>query len=112
MAIGLCELCPAGTPTLPIFMLEHQKPLNPGEDGELGERISTFLGEKPPYDYYFGKIDQKSMDTLTLQSWIFTHGLAVAVSSNMLQFDSEKDIENLIVSAGSAFYMQQMSNHK
>jgi AcrR family transcriptional regulator len=112
MAIGYVNFARQEPRLFQFLQLENQIPLKPGEDGELGERITTILGEKPPYENYFGKIDQKSMDTLTLQSWIFTHGLAVAVSSNMLKFDSEKDIENLIISAGSAFYMQQMSNNK
>jgi hypothetical protein len=112
MAIGYVNFARQEPKLFQFLQLEDQKPINPGGDGELGERISTILGEEPPYDNYFGKIDQKSMDSLKLKSWIFTHGLAVAVSTNMLEFDSEKDIENLIVSAGSAFYMQQMSNKK
>jgi AcrR family transcriptional regulator len=112
MAIGYVNFARQEPRLFQFLQLENKLPLNPGEDGELGERITSILGEKPPYENYFGKIDQKSMDTLTLQSWIFVHGLAVAVSSNMLKFDSEKDIENLITSAGSAFYMQQMSNNK
>lgn len=112
MGIGYVNFARQEPRLFQFLQLEHQKPLNPGEDGELGERISTILGEEPPYENYFGKIDQKSMDSLTLKSWIFTHGLAVAVSSNMLEFDNEKDIENLIVSAGSAFYLQQISKNK
>jgi hypothetical protein len=112
MAIGYVNFARQEPKLFHFLQLEYQKPLNPRKDGEMGEKLSTILGSDPPYENYFGKIDQKSMDVLTLQSWIFTHGLAVAVSTNMLKFDSEKEIENLIISAGSAFYMQQMSSNQ
>jgi hypothetical protein len=112
MAIGYVNFARQEPRLFQFLQLEHQIPLNPAEDGELGGRISSILGEKPPYENYFGKIDQKSMDELTLQSWIFTHGLAVAVSTGMLKFDSEKEIEDLLMTAGSAFYKNQLENQE
>lgn len=112
MAIGYVNFARQEPRLFQFLQHEHEKPFNPSEDGNLSEKVTEILGEEPPYENYFGKIDQKSMDALTLQSWIFTHGLAVAVSTNMLKFDSEKEIENLIISAGSAFYMQQTSSNQ
>jgi AcrR family transcriptional regulator len=112
MAIGYVNFARQEPRLFQFLQLEHQKPLDINQQAELGERVEAILGEKPPYENYFGQIDQKSMDTLTLQSWIFTHGLAVAVSSHMLKFESEKEIEDLLVSAGSAFYLQQISKNK
>ena len=112
MAIGYVEFARQEPHLFQFLQHEHQKPFNPLKDSGLGDRVTEILGEEPPYENYFGKIDQKSMDALTLKSWIFIHGLAVAISNHMLTFDSAKDIENLIISAASAFYMQQMSDNK
>lgn len=112
MAIGYVEFARCEPNLFRFMYLENLKPLNPSEEGCFKESLTRLLGSKPPIEAYFGKIDQKSMDMLTLQSWIFTHGLAVAVSTNMLAFDSEKEIENLLVSAGGAFYLKQMSANK
>jgi len=112
MAIGYVEFARCEPNLFRFMYLENLKPLNPSEEGCFKESLTQLLGSEPPIEAYFGKIDQKSMDMLTLQSWIFTHGLAVAVSTNMLAFDSEKEIENLLVSAGGAFYLKQMSANK
>ncbi|HEX7555831.1 MAG TPA: hypothetical protein VF338_04345 [Leptolinea sp.] len=106
LGIGYVEFARCEPNLFRFMFLESSKPLNPSEEGCFNDVLTRLIGSKPPFDAYFGKVDQKTVDTVTLQSWIFTHGLAVAVSSNMLQFDSEKDIENLIVSAGTAFYLQ------
>jgi AcrR family transcriptional regulator len=112
LAIGYVEFARCEPNLFRFMYLERLKPLNPTEEGCFNETLTQLLGSKPPFEAYFGKVDQKFMDKLTLQSWIFTHGLAVAVSTNMLAFNSEKEIEDLLVSAGSAFYLKQISNNK
>jgi AcrR family transcriptional regulator len=112
LAIGYVEFA-RQEPSLFRFMFhENKKPLNIEEEGFFKEILTRLLGSEPPFSTYFGEIDQKSMDALTLQSWIFTHGLAESVSSNTLRFNSEEEIKNLILSAGGAFYMQQMAQNK
>jgi AcrR family transcriptional regulator len=109
LAIGYVEFA-RQEPLLFRFMFqENKKPLNIQEKGLFNDTLKNMMGAEPPIGAYFGDIDQKSMDQLTFQSLIFTHGLATALSSNMIHFETEKDIEDLIMSAGSAFYMQQMS---
>lgn len=109
LAIGYVEFARNEALLFRFLFQENKKPLNIHEKGVFHDALKTIMGKEPPFSTFFGKINQSSMDQLTLQSWIFTHGLAVAVSSNLLKFDSEKEIENLILSAGGAFYMQQMS---
>jgi AcrR family transcriptional regulator len=112
LAIGYVEFARREPNLFRFLCLENLKPVNASELGSFNKALAQQLGSEPPVEAYFGKIDQKSMDMLTLQSWIFTHGLAVAVSTNMLSFQSEKEIENLLVSAGGAFYMQQIATNK
>jgi hypothetical protein len=112
LAIGYVEFARCEPNLFRFLCLENMKPLNASEVGSFNDNLARLLGSDPPFEAYFGKIDQKSMDAVTLQSWIFTHGLAVAVSTKMLAFDSEKEIENLLVSAGGAFYQMQMNNHQ
>jgi AcrR family transcriptional regulator len=112
LAIGYVEFARCEPRLFRFLCLENLKPLNASEEGSFNKALAQQLGSQPPFEAYFGKIDQKSMDAVTLQSWIFTHGLAVAVSTNMLSFNSQKEIENLLVSAGGAFYMQQISSNK
>ncbi len=106
MAIGYVNFAREEPNLFQFLQIENQKPYNPARDTDLGERMAAMMGEKPPLDL-FGKIDQKSVDAVTLQSWVFTHGLATAISSRMLVFDSEKEIIDLINSAGRAFYLNQ-----
>jgi AcrR family transcriptional regulator len=107
MAIGYVDYARQEPRLFQFLQHEQQKPYNPSESEALGSRMSPILGDQPPVENYFGKIDQKSMDGIALRSWIFMHGLAVAISSHMLEFNSEKEIENLIISAGRAFYLDQ-----
>ncbi|BCY17041.1 hypothetical protein hrd7_08900 [Leptolinea sp. HRD-7] len=112
LAVGYVEFA-RQEPNLFRFMaIERQKPLAIREEGAVEEALTRQLGFKPPVRSVFGEIDQKSMDELTLMSLIFNYGLAVAVATNMLKFDTEEEIMNLVTKAGSAFYMQQMTMNK
>lgn len=107
MAIGYVHYARQEPRLFQFLQYEQQKPYNPSGSEALGSRMSAILGKQPPVENYFGKIDLKSMDGIALRSWIFMHGLAVAISSHMLEFNSEEEIENLIISAGRAFYLDQ-----
>ncbi len=109
LAIGYVEFARKERHLFRFLFQENKKPLNIHEKDIFQNALKMIMGKEPPIGAFFGEIDQSAMDLLTLQSWIFTHGLAVAVASNLLKFDSEKEIENLIMSAGGAFYMQQMT---
>lgn len=112
LAIGYVEFARKDALLFRFLFQENKKPLNIREKDFFHDALKTIMGKEPPFGAFFGEIDQSSMDQLTLQSWIFTHGLAVSVSSNLLSFESEKDIENLILSAGEAFYLRQLSHIK
>jgi AcrR family transcriptional regulator len=112
LAVGYVEFARCEPNLFRFLAIERQKPLNIKEEGVFEEALTNQLGFKPPVKSAIGEIDQKSMDNLTLMSLIFNYGLAVAVSSNMLKFDSEEEIRDLVTRAGGAFYMQQQSSLK
>jgi len=112
LAVGYVEFARREPNLFRFLAIERQKPLDLKEEGVFEEALTRQLGFKPPIKSSFGEIDQESMDELTLMSFIFNYGLAVAVSTNMLKFDTEEEIKDLVTRAGGAFYMQQMSQNK
>jgi AcrR family transcriptional regulator len=79
-----------------------------GEAGGVGAeaRKGFFMrsfGAVPGVGDSLKEIPVESMDSLILKSWIFTHGLAVMVNSEILDLTDGK-IADLILEAGGAFY--------
>jgi AcrR family transcriptional regulator len=112
LAVGYVEFARREPNLFRFLSIERQKPLNIKEEGVFEEALTRQLGFKPPVKSAIGEIDQKSMDDLTLMSLIFNYGLAVAVSTNMLTFDTEEEIKDLVTRAGGAFYLQQQASLK
>lgn len=112
LAVGYVEFARCESNLFRFLSIDRQKPLEIKEEGVFEEALTRQLGFKPPVKSAFGEIDQKSMDELTLMSFIFNYGLAVAVSTNMLKFDTEEEIKDLVTSAGGAFYLWQQSSQK
>jgi AcrR family transcriptional regulator len=110
LAVGYVEFARCEPNLFRFLSIERQKPFNIKEEGFFEDALTHQLGFKPPVKSAIGEIDQKSMDNLTLMSLIFNYGLAVAVSTNMLKFDTEEEIKDLVIRAGGAFYMQQQSS--
>lgn len=109
LAVGYVEFARREPNLFHFLAIERQDPLNIKEEGVFEEALTRQLGFKPPVKSSFGEIDQKSMDELTLMSFIFNYGLAVAVSTNMLKFDTEDEIKDLVTKAGGSFYLWQQS---
>ncbi len=110
LAVGYVEFARREPNLFRFLAIERQKPLDVKEEGVFEDALTRQLGFKPPVKSEFGEIDQKSMDELTLMSYIFNYGLAVAVSTNMLKFDTEEEIKDLVTKAGGAFYLWQQAS--
>jgi len=112
LAVGYVEFARSEPNLFRFLSIDRQKPLAVKEEGVFEEALTRQLGFKPPVKSAIGEIDQKSMDELTLLSLIFNYGLAVAISTHMLKFDTEEEIKDLVTKAGGAFYMQQINSNK
>lgn len=61
---------------------------------------------------YFREISPKKLNNVALQSWVFTHGLAVLLYSNVLTHLKNKDITIMLENAGDAFFKWERSKQK
>jgi len=61
---------------------------------------------------FFRKISPQKLDKATLQSWIFTHGLAVLIYSGALTKLTSENIINILEEAGGAFFARKNHKHK
>jgi AcrR family transcriptional regulator len=61
---------------------------------------------------FFRKISPQKLDKVTLQSWIFTHGLAVLIYSGALTKLTSDDIISMLEDAGGAFFAWEKHKHK
>jgi hypothetical protein len=71
----------------------------------LNQEIKKRTGGDISVASYLGSIDQNQMDQLTLNSWLFTHGLAVTLSTGALKSMTDKKIIEMLSNAGYAFYL-------
>jgi AcrR family transcriptional regulator len=84
-------------------------PLSSREQKELSDEVSKRLGRPIPYDTYFGTINADAINAISLQSWIFTHGLATGVMNNNLPPMNDAEIIGLLQNAGGAFVSWESS---
>ncbi len=61
---------------------------------------------------FFRKISAQKLDRVTLQSWIFTHGLAVLIYSSALTKLTSESIITMLEDAGGAFFAWEKNKHK
>ena len=61
---------------------------------------------------FFRKISPRKLDKVTLQSWIFTHGLAVLIYSGALTKLTSENIVTMLEDAGGAFFAWEKYKHK
>jgi hypothetical protein len=111
MAVGYVEFARCEANLFRFIFIERLKPQTKEEEDYVSAAIIKQLGAPLPFSATFGTVDQSTMDAITLHSWIFTHGLAVAVSSKLLSFETTAEIETLLRSAGSAFVAWQTSQN-
>ena len=77
-----------------------------GEAGmeKMSESLSDQFGEDGAQVEALARLDASARDALTQHTWIFTHGLAVLVSSGSLGECSNETILRFLGNAGEAFY--------
>lgn len=85
-----------------FLYFERPKKISAEELQNLKKKWPEELQSLPP-DYYFREITPEKLDHVTLNSWIFTHGLATFVHSGMLADIANKDIIAILENAGRAF---------
>jgi AcrR family transcriptional regulator len=85
--------------------VEQNHKANSAESKWVNQEIKKRTGEDISVASYLGSIDQNQMDQLTLNSWLFTHGLAVTLSTGALKSMTDKKIIEMLSNAGYAFYL-------
>jgi len=60
-----------------------------------------------PLDTYFGGQSVDATDDIAFRAWIFTHGLAMLLCSNMLPGADDAELRRLLEGAGFAFHLLQ-----
>ena len=110
MAVGYVIFAQQEKQLFRFLFFDRPKILSLEQQDSISEYIERQLGRKLPFDQFFGTIDQSSIDTLALKSWFFTHGLAVALMSGVIELMDEKQIATLLHEAGGAFYLWETKN--
>lgn len=83
---------------------------SPGELGSperrtLEREVEKRLGTPLPFAAYFDRAALRKLDQITLNAWLFTHGLSMAVMNGLLGAVTEKRIVSLLEGAGGAFVL-------
>lgn len=103
LAVGYIAFARSETNLFRFLFLERPRPLS-GEDGaHLREKMSRVPDAARAFDLYFSRVSAETLDEVTRKSWIFAHGLAMAMSNGLLGSLSDEEIVNLLSEAGAAF---------
>lgn len=73
--------------------------------GKLGDSFGEQVGPDSAQAAALAGLDPSAQNALTTHAWIFTHGLAVLVSSGALGECSDETILRFLGNAGEAFYL-------
>lgn len=103
LAIGYIVFAKEETNLFKFLFLERPKPLSKIEQETLQAKASKALGEDVSLELYFKETSVKGMNDIALKSWIFTHGLAMALSYGVLTDVTQVKIIGLLQEAGQAF---------
>jgi len=70
----------------------------------LADLRSRMRDEAPvAFERYFGGISSGEIDDVAMKSWVFTHGLAVALSNGLIDSIGDEEIARMLGEAGGAF---------
>jgi AcrR family transcriptional regulator len=86
-----------------FLFLERPKRFDGKEADRLRLKISRIPHAAESIALYFGGISDEELDDVSMKSWIFTHGLAMAVSKGLLGPIDDDAIARLLSEAGEAF---------
>jgi len=103
LAIGYIVFAQEETNLFKFLFLERPKPLSKIEQETLQAKASKALGEDVSLELYFKETSVRGMNDITLKSWIFTHGLAMALSYGVLTDVNQIKIIGLLQETGQAF---------
>lgn len=103
MAVGYIVFAREEKNLFKFLFLERPKPLTKKEMRDFQKKMTKDLDEEVSLEFYFGEISVQELDDISLKSWIFTHGLAIALSYGQLIDISDDEIANLLEEAGGAF---------
>lgn len=77
--------------------------LSSKEQTQLMADVSRRLGHTITFESYFGMASPKMIDTISMKSWIFIHGLSMGLMNGNLPKMDDKAIISLVKEAGGAF---------
>ena len=78
---------------------------NHDETKWLSREIEKKIGQKLDISSYLGKINPEQMDDISLNGWLYAHGLANALSYGAIEPLPESKIIKMLTNAGLAFYL-------
>jgi AcrR family transcriptional regulator len=101
LAVGYIVFAREESNLFRFLFIERSQPLT---DKNLSDLRSRIQGEAPDYlEQYFGGISSGEMDDVSMKSWIFTHGLAVALGNGLVGPIGDDEIARMLGEAGGAF---------
>lgn len=103
LAIGYIVFAQEETNLFKFLFLERPKSLSKIEQKTLQAKASKALGEDVSLEHYFKETSVRDMNDIALKSWIFTHGLAMALSYKILTDVNQAKMISLLQEAGQAF---------
>ena len=104
MAVGYVFFAQEENQLFRFLYFDKPDTLTMSEQHNIGSRIKRETGKEVDLNMYFNLANADEMDDITLKSWFFTHGLAVALMSGAVERMDESRIISLLTEAGSAFY--------
>jgi hypothetical protein len=104
MAVGYVLFAQEENHLFKFLYFDKPDTLTEAEQHNIGNRIKRETGREVDLNMYFNFVNADEMDDITLKSWFFTHGLAVALMSGAVERMDESRIISLLTEAGSAFY--------
>ena len=103
LAIGYIAFARQEANLFRFIFLERPKRLDGPQVDRLRRQMEVIPGTADSMALYFGGISDEEMDDVSMKSWIFTHGLAMAVSNGLLGPVGDSEIARLLLEAGKAF---------
>ncbi len=86
-----------------FYFVDQAQTLSMAEQRRMRERVFQRLELEGPPDSAFTQLPEAVQEAIAFRTWIFVHGLAVMVSSGVLEDSGDDALRALIEGAGGAF---------
>jgi AcrR family transcriptional regulator len=103
LAVGYIAFARQEANLFRFLFLERPKGLDGTETDRLRRLTERIPEAAASMALYFGGVSDDELDDVSMKSWIFTHGLAMAVSNGLLGPVDDREIVRLLGEAGKAF---------